>query len=136
MVAMMLSSTESEEVRSWSARVTSYVELLKTYSINFNVTKLASIRMGLLLTRDSQDAETEGLPDNEDSAARDTEDHDPKHRMSHVASAIVSSPCTAVESEQTEASADPTSIWEDIYGLSWENEFDHLLTDLDYNFGA
>lgn len=48
MFSMLLTSIEDQEIDSWMSRITTYLKLLKEHSINFDTTKLACIRLGLL----------------------------------------------------------------------------------------
>jgi hypothetical protein len=48
MFSMLLTSIEDQEIDSWMSRITTYLKLLKEHSLNFDTTKLACIRLGLL----------------------------------------------------------------------------------------
>lgn len=134
MIGMFLSATVEEEVNVWMKRITTYRDILKAHSLNFNITKLASIRMDLLLQRESTDgvADGVGLP-----ARRLPEEIQEPDEQSAVAQAPLESDVTAPDTPELsieEFPVDPTLAFGNMYGLEWDADLDQLLSSIDYAF--
>lgn len=134
MIGMFLSATDEEEVNIWMRRITTYRDILKAHSLNFNITKLASIRMDLLLQRESPDSASDGvgLP-----ARRVPEEiQEPDNQNAIVQAPLESNvhapgtPELAIE----EFPVDPTLAFGNMYGLEWDADLDQLLSSIDYTF--
>lgn len=134
MIGMFLSATVEEEVNVWMKRITTYRDILKAHSLNFNITKLASIRMDLLLQRESTDgvADGVGLP-----AKRLPEEIQEPDEQNAVAQAPLESDVTAPDTPELaieEFPVDPTLAFGNMYGLEWDADLDQLLSSIDYAF--
>lgn len=136
MVGMFLSATEDHEVGYWLKQVTTYRELLKAHSLNFNVTKLAVIRMDLLLQRDSFDMATgEEANLNTRHASRhiqELENRDqevvPNGAEGHV------NDLSSTELLRNDFPIDPAIAFGNTFGLEWDADIDQLLSNFDYTF--
>lgn len=134
MIGMLLSATDEDEVNVWMRRITTYRDILKAHSLNFNITKLASIRMDLLLQRESPDdvADGAGLP-----ARRLPEEIQEPHEQNAVAQAPPESEINAPGTPELtieEFPVDPTLAFGNMYGLEWDADLDQLLSSIDYAF--
>lgn len=60
-IGMFLSAADEEDVDYWTRQINTYRNLLKAHSVNFNFAKLASIRIDLILQRDTSDSVEGGM---------------------------------------------------------------------------
>lgn len=131
---MFLSATDENEINFWKGRTTTYRDILKAHSLNFNVTKLASIRMDLLLQRESPNGVADGVGPHAQCVNEDTHQADDQNGgeqdtlVSNVD--VPDTPELALE----EFPVDPTLAFGNMYGLEWDVNLDQLLSSIDYNF--
>lgn len=133
MIGMFLSATDEEEVNVWMRRITTYRDILKAHSLNFNITKLASIRIDLLLQRESPDDVVDGVGI---SARRMPEDIQEPNEQ-NVAQAPMGADMNAAATPELaieEFPVDPTLAFGNMYGLEWDADLDQLLSSIDYTF--
>ncbi|CAI4218390.1 unnamed protein product [Parascedosporium putredinis] len=140
MIGMLLSATEDDEVNHWIQEITTYRELLKAHSLNFNMTKLASIRMDLLLQRDSSDslAGEDGDTGVNLGQGSGTKEKDEELMIEEVTNydgdlAEVSQ-VENYEALREDFPVDPAVAFGNTYGLEWDTDLDQLLSSFDYNF--
>lgn len=134
MIGMFLSATVEEEVNVWMKRITTYRDILKAHSLNFNITKLASIRMDLLLQRESTDGVADGVGLPEKRLPEEIQEPDEQNA---VAQAPLESDVTAPDTPELaieEFPVDPTLAFGNMYGLEWDADLDQLLSSIDYAF--
>ena len=139
MIGMFLSATRDEEVTYWIKHITTYRNLLKAHSPNFNVTKLASIRMDLLLQRDASDNVSDGEEDNVVPSAQRTsaqeqglEDQGPVGTKDVEAN--TNNFTTSIEALREDCRIEPAAAFGNTYGLEWDADLDQLLSGFDYRF--
>ena len=131
MVGMFLSATEDQEVDYWLKQITTYRDLLRAHSVNFNVTRLAVVRMDLLLQ--CGPADTTGGEQGADPSTTGTHEVTREPDQPYVQQASV------VEGYKNDISAelrydfpiDPAIAFGNTYGLEWDADIDQLLS----NFG-
>ena len=128
MIGMFLSAGSEEEASFWTRRINTYRDILKAHSLNFNVTKLASIRMDLLLRGDSDGSEALGSRRASEQAppADQNEAHPPPQEVTGVT--------PMAEPVMEEFPVDPTLAFGNTYGLEWNADLDQLLSSIDYTF--
>lgn len=138
MVGMFLSATEDDEVNYWMKQITTYRDLLKAHSVNFNITKLASIRMDLLLQRDSSnnastgDDEAEADLNTRRAAAQLLELEDQEQGVARGGSAGEVNDSSLSEVLRDDFPVDPAVAFGNTYGLEWDAGLDQLLSSFDY----
>ena len=123
---MFLTATNEDEIKFWKGRTTTYRDILKAHSLNFNVTKLASIRMDLLLQRESLDGVEDGMGPHAEYVSEDVQQTDKHNDGKHdtlVSNADVShTPGLPLE----EFPVDPTLAFGNMYGLEWDFDLDQI----------
>lgn len=135
MVGMFLSAADDSEVEYWQKEITSYRDLLKAHSPNFNVTKLAVIRMDLLLQQDSPD-----MPTDEGTAAvLNTGRALPMQELEDKTQDILDDAGAGehdkeFSTEPPRNPIDPAIAFGNTYGLEWDTDIDQLLSNFDYDF--
>lgn len=136
MVGMFLSAADDSEVEYWQREITTYRDLLKAHSPNFNVTKLAVIRMDLLLQQDSPD-----MPTSEEAAALNTRRALPMQELEDKTQDVLNDAGTgghdndfSTEPLRNDFPIDPAIAFGNTYGLEWDTDIDQLLSNFDYNF--
>ncbi|KAK1763240.1 fungal-specific transcription factor domain-containing protein [Phialemonium atrogriseum] len=138
MVGMFLSATEDDEVNYWMKQITTYRDLLKAHSVNFNITKLASIRMDLLLQRDSSNNASTGEDEAEAdlntrrAAAQLQELEDQEQRVARGGSVGEINDSSLSEALRDDFPVDPAVAFGNTYGLEWDAGLDQLLSSFDY----
>lgn len=134
MIGMFLSATDEEEVSVWMKRVTTYRDILKAHSLNFNVTKLASIRMDLLLQRESWDGASEEVVFTSRRKPEQIQEPEDQNDETQAAAGEVMNAPPSPELVLEDFPVDPTLAFGNMYGLEWDADLDQLLSSIDYTF--
>ena len=127
MIGMFLSASSEDEASFWTRRINTYRDILKAHSLNFNVTKLASIRMDLLLRGDSDSSSLGPRRETEQALVKQNEAAQP-------ALEAVAEMAPMAEPFIEEFPVDPTLAFGNTYGLEWDADLDQLLSSIDYTF--
>ena len=125
MINMLLTSTEDDEVDMWMGKISRYRELLNAHSQNFDFTRLASIRMDILLQRGTS------VLEREDGLSK---------RPSYAKSDKPSSSNDTLENPQSMNLMSNTEgvgvsmAFEDTIGFDWGLDLVPLLGSVDYDY--
>lgn len=138
MVGMFLSASDDSEMEYWRKEITTYRDLLKAHSPNFNVTKLAVIRMNLLLQQDSPS----DMPTGEEAApGLNTGRASPIQELEDKTQDVVNDAGAgwhdkefSTEPLRNPNPIDPAIAFGNTYGLEWDADIDQLLSNFDYDF--
>lgn len=139
MIGMFLSATKDEEVNYWIKEITTYRNLLRAHSPNFNVTKLASIRMDLLLQRDISDNTSVNDEDEVDSSATQRpsglgQGLGDQDQQGIKDSGMDAGNLFSTETLREDFAVEPAVAFGNTYGLEWDANLDQLLSGFDYRF--
>ncbi len=128
MIGMFLSATAEEDGEYWMIQLNVYRDLLKAHSVNFDITKLAAIRLDLMLQRDNGDKAEEGMPHISEPQGPGTRDQDEIHHTSSTGAEVNGGfePVAVTGNQQIrdDFQIDPFVAFGSTYGLEWDDNLD------------